>query len=389
MARRTFGQTWWGTAWLQALEQRALANPNRLARGRTYARQGRVNRVELSPGLVVATVRGTDIYTTSLSVRLLGDAEWDRVLDLVMTRAANSAALLAGEVPHAIGDLLLPGHGDIGPDCTCPDRAEPCKHAAALCYLVADLFDEDPFALLSLRGRGRGEVLAEVRRRRSKVLGAETAEQSNLPRGADPGTPAAAAFKRTAAADSDPEADRIGSRPVPRSPRVGVQYRLAVAPPADSGIDISALRELVADAADRAWRMLATGDESGLGASIGDDVVRRAARSTSEQSAAIASATGLTAQELALAAQAWRVGGRSGHRVGRDRWQPTADELEPGLNALGRGAKARANRVSLGPLQLRLDPDRLWWRFDSDERLDWLLTAGPASDPAELLAPVT
>src|SRR6266496_1095821 len=37
--RRTFGNTWWGAAWVDALEQRAKLDPNRLPRGRTYARR--------------------------------------------------------------------------------------------------------------------------------------------------------------------------------------------------------------------------------------------------------------------------------------------------------------------------------------------------------------
>ena len=37
--------------------------------------------------------------------------------------------------------------------CTCPDWATPCKHAAAVCYLMAEAFDDDPFLLLAFRGR--------------------------------------------------------------------------------------------------------------------------------------------------------------------------------------------------------------------------------------------
>ncbi|MBT5756488.1 MAG: hypothetical protein HOI41_16135, partial [Acidimicrobiaceae bacterium] len=70
---RKFGNTWWGKAWLDALEQRALVDPNRLPRGRTYARQDRVREIELSPGELRAHVWGTreDPYTTTLSMRVL------------------------------------------------------------------------------------------------------------------------------------------------------------------------------------------------------------------------------------------------------------------------------------------------------------------------------
>lgn len=386
MARRTFGATWWGQAWLDALEQRALVDPNRLPRGRTYARQDRVRDVELSPGHVQAYVWGTERYRSQMSVRVLTDGEWDAVLDVVMVKAANAAALLAGEVPRDIGSLVLPDRGDLGPDCSCPDWAEPCKHVAALCYVLADVFDEDPFALLALRGRGRGEVLDEVRRRRAAALGgAAPAEVSDLPRGADPGTPATAAFKRTseAVAQADGAEPLMGPRAAPRRP--ANRYELAVAAPADSGIEADALEALVADAADRAWRMLAVGESSGLDASVGDDVVRRAARSNRWQRDGIAEATGLDRDELEAAALAWQVAGRPAYRASRARWEPDAGAMDRGASALGDQAKVRANRVSVGPLQLRLDEDGAWWRFDSDDTLGWVLTAGPAADPAELL----
>lgn len=376
MAKRTFGGTWWGKAWLDALEKRALEDPNRLPRGRTYARQERVTELELSPGLVQAKVWGSDRYATQLSVRVLTDAEWDHVLDTIMLQAANSAALLAGEVPQAIGDLVLPGRGDLGPDCSCPDWAEPCKHAAALCYTIADLFDDDPFALLTLRGRGRDEVLAEVRSRRSAALGGASLQATQLPRGVDPGISASASYRR----DATP-ADR--SVPVPRSP--ASRYRLGATAPADAGIDPRELTALVTDAADRAWRMLAEGQTSGLTASVGDDVVRRAARTSDTAAAEIAATTGLDPAELATAAAAWRVGGRDGYRVSRDRWEPPEGALAAGSEALGDGAKIRANRVSVGPRQFRLDQDGSWWRFDADDHKGWVLTAGPATDPGDLL----
>ena len=382
MARRTFGATWWGAAWLDALENRALADPNRLPRGRTYARQDRVVDLELSPGLIQARVWGTDRYATQLSVRVLTDAEWDTVLETVMSQAANAAALLSGEVPKAIGDLVLPDKGDLGPDCSCPDGAEPCKHAAALCYVVADLLDEDPFALLTLRGRGRDEVLGEIRQRRAEALGGEVGAPSDLPRGPDPGIAASAAFKRT-------DHESVASRPAPRVP--AESYRLGAVAPADSGIEPAALESLITDAADRAWRMLGSGASSGLNASAGDDVVRRAARVNDAERAAIAETTGLDERELASAAAAWRVGGRASYRVSRGRWRPTAREMQPGVDALageasGADAKVRANSVSAGAIQLRLDEsDRNWWRFASDDTLGWVLVAGPATEPADLL----
>lgn len=371
---RQFGNTWWGRAWLDALEQRALVDPNRLPRGRTYARQDRVRDVELAPGRLAARVQGTQLYRTSLSLRVLSGAEWDTVLDVVMDRASNVAALLAGEVPSAIGAMVLPDRGDLGPECSCPDWAEPCKHVAALCYVAADLFDADPFALLTLRGRSRDEVLTEVRARRSARLGVAVATTSNLPRGADPGISASAAYRREAAAlDRGPT---VANRP-------GTMPPIAVAPGADTGIDVGELRALAADAAQRAWAMLAGDGDSGLTLSVGADVVRRAA---SGDVAAIAAHTNVAEAELRAAVAAWHVGGIGGFRVHTDRHDGDAALLASGSDALGHGARVRANTVSLGSTQLRVDPDRRWWRFHADDALGWVLVDGPSDDPTELVA---
>jgi hypothetical protein len=39
----------------------------------------------------------------------------------------------------------------------------PCKHLAAVCYVLAEAFDDDPFAMLAWRGRNRDTLLAALR----------------------------------------------------------------------------------------------------------------------------------------------------------------------------------------------------------------------------------
>jgi len=69
------------------------------------------------------------------------------------SQVGHLAALLDGEMPPGVADDLtaakidlLPGAGEVQPRCSCPDWAEPCKHSAAVCYLVADSLDADPFS---------------------------------------------------------------------------------------------------------------------------------------------------------------------------------------------------------------------------------------------------
>ena len=170
--RPEFGRTWWGRAWLEALEQRARLDPDRLPRGRDYARSGTVGELTLAPGEARARVQGrkTEPYEVRIRVRRFTDDEWDRVLAAISARLGHAAALLDGELPPEIardaaaaGLDLLPGGGELGPRCSCPDDADPCKHSAAACYLITDALDTDPFALFLLRGRTRDQVLAGIR----------------------------------------------------------------------------------------------------------------------------------------------------------------------------------------------------------------------------------
>ncbi|MFZ0157530.1 MAG: SWIM zinc finger family protein, partial [Kineosporiaceae bacterium] len=165
-------RTWWGRQWLRSIEQRAQLDPNRLPRARRYARSGAIHDLQIGPGEVRATVagRGGRPYAVRVRVRPFTDVEWRRVLQAIAARATYAAALLEGDLPPDVGTAveetglaLVPGPAEIGPRCTCPDDADPCKHSAAVCFLVADTLDADPFVILLLRGRTRDEVLAGLR----------------------------------------------------------------------------------------------------------------------------------------------------------------------------------------------------------------------------------
>jgi len=97
---RQFGNTWWGKAWVDALEGRANLDPNRLPRGRTYARHDHVNRLEAEPGRITALVRGSRVlpYRVTITVRTFDDDQWDRLVDALTSQAAHAAALLNHEL---------------------------------------------------------------------------------------------------------------------------------------------------------------------------------------------------------------------------------------------------------------------------------------------------
>lgn len=111
MGGAEFGRTWWGQAWLEALEQRARLDPDRLPRGRDYARSGAVGELTLAPGEARARVQGrkTEPYEVRIRVRRFTDDEWDRVLAAISARlgpwktcdaAAAARTHLAGAGNH-------------------------------------------------------------------------------------------------------------------------------------------------------------------------------------------------------------------------------------------------------------------------------------------------
>lgn len=174
-ARGAIAQTWWSERFISVLEGIGLGN--RLARGRTYARKGQVMSLEVTTGLVTALVQGSRArpYRVRIGMAPFGKPDWALAEQALTDSAWYAARLLTGEMPSDIEDVfegvglsLFPTTArSLSLDCTCPDSAVPCKHVAATCYLLAEKFDDDPFAILAWRGRERDELLANLHARRS------------------------------------------------------------------------------------------------------------------------------------------------------------------------------------------------------------------------------
>ncbi|MEO6317709.1 MAG: SWIM zinc finger family protein [Acidimicrobiales bacterium] len=369
--RRTFGATWWGQAWVDALEQRARLDPNRLPRGRSYARHSRVGALNVSPGEVRTAVLGSrdSAYRVMLRIRPFSDAEWELVLDAIAARAGHAAALLDGELSPGIADDaraagcdLLPGPGEVGTSCSCPDWANPCKHAAAVCYLVADRLDEDPFELLALRGRSREEVLAGLRSRRASSAPARPSPSSGEP-SLDTGVVARDAY---AAWATRPAEEMPPLRPPLPGPEPGRPAPLVTDAPPGAVTTAVELAALAADATRRAWA-LATGDGDGdLALSPDADLARRAHTALGSTGVSgMARRSGRSDRQLVRLAIGWGHGRADALRVLDDGWHPPADVVAAARELL-RSAAARVRRsgdhISLpGGVQLRLSPAGRWY----------------------------
>ncbi|MFF7450297.1 MULTISPECIES: SWIM zinc finger family protein [unclassified Streptomyces] len=385
-----FAETWWGNAWVAALEEGAL-DAGRLARGRAYAEKGHVDAITVTPGLVLAYVQGSRPrpYRVQVRLRTLDDADWTRFLDAAAERTGHIAALLDKEMPHSLAEgavRLLPGPGDLEPQCSCPDRGHPCKHAAALCYQTARLLDADPFVLLLLRGRGERELLDALSR-----LSAARAARAAQEKGPAP-LPGVRASEALAPRRLPPLPAPLPPPPHPEQP--------PVYPAAPGGPDPFALDQLATDAAGRAHALLVTGRDPVAELTLWQDAVRLAAArpgsgltaATRALYAALAAAADRTPADLARAVAAWRQGGFEGLAVLEEPWDPPAgrfDRARPLLLAADLPAfRPWRNRLThpRGHVQLRLGRDGLWYAYESDPGADdWWPRGTPDLDPVGAL----
>ncbi|MCT9144940.1 SWIM zinc finger family protein [Streptomyces violarus] len=386
---RGFAQTWWGQAWLKALEDTALDSAQ-LKTGRRLARAGAVGAVSVRPGRLTAVVQDRDRTAHRADVLLeeLSPEQWDRFLDMTVERAGHVAALLDREMPpHLVEDAaaagveLLPGLGDLEPECDC-DAWDHCGHTAALCYQVARLLDQDPFVLMLMRGRDEAALLDDLQTRG----GGSAAAESSGPEGVD----AAEAY---AAGDILPPLPNLPG--LPDEP--GVPPSLDTETPPADGIDPAALEFLAARTAVQAHRLLAEAFRGTCDAelTVGQDAVRLAAGGPGRDVAdRLADGSERGREGLEAAVRAWHLGGTAALAVLDEEWRVEGETLARARAALESAwdaderpeLRARGNRwtVEGAPVQLRLGRDGRWWPYRK-ERGRWVPAGGAAQDPATAL----
>ncbi|UAK32950.1 SWIM zinc finger family protein [Nocardia asteroides] len=181
--RGGFGRTWWGKALVEAVER--MAEPGRLARGRNYARSGQVVNYRIEPGAVTAEVQGSQPrpFTAVFTVRPLREDELELLIETIRSAPGMLAEIASGALPTGLGPLLLPSTAaDLDFSCTCPDPGWPCKHVAAVCYLLAERLDERPREILTLRGLDLDTLIGGIEREpRSPVSDDPYGEHAALP----------------------------------------------------------------------------------------------------------------------------------------------------------------------------------------------------------------
>lgn len=403
---RGFARTWWGHAWLRALEDSAL-DGQQVKQGRRYARSGAVGAVSVRPGGLTAVVRDPDgtAHRTDVLVQEFTDAQWDRLLGLAAAESGHIAALLDREVPPelvedaaAAGVELLPGIGDLDPRCDC-DEWDHCPHTAALCYQVARLLDQDPFVLLLLRGRAEAGLVAELEER-------STAEAEAPQSAADAGVPASEVYAAAAALPPLPPPARLPDAPG-QPPTLDTET--GTEPP---GLDVDGVEFLAQAAATQAYRLLAEALAAGHAErapqpepTIAQDAVRLTAQAHDLRvRSRLSAAADRDRAAMDRAVLAWGFGGAQSVAVLEEDWLPDRASLARARAALASawpdGADAGTDSDTPAPVlrrirarwtepggdrQLRLGREGRWWPYR--RAADHWLPAGPSStDPAAALA---
>ncbi|MFI1450282.1 SWIM zinc finger family protein [Streptomyces virginiae] len=396
---RGFAHTWWGHAWVRALEDSAL-DGTQLKQGRRYARSGAVGAMSVRPGGLTAVVRDPDgtAHRTDVLVQEFTEAEWNRLLDLAAAEAGHIAALLDREVPPelaedatAAGVELLPGIGDLDPRCDCGEW-DHCAHTAALCYQVARLLDQDPFVLLLLRGRGERELVDDLAERST----AEAEAEADAPHGsADEGVPAAEVFALGAPRPALP--------PLPALPETpGQPPALDTEAEPEPHLDVDAVEFLAQAAATEAHRRLAEALAPGHAdraptapLSLAEDAVRLTAEADDFRvRSRLAAATGRSRAEMELAVRAWGFGAAPGLAALEDDWTPDRSTLDRARAALATAwadgeppvlRRVRARWTQAGTdRQLRLGREGRWWPYRR-EAGQWIPSGPSAPDPGSAL----
>lgn len=172
--RGRIGDTWWSQRFIAVLETFGIGS--RLQRGKRYARTGQVLAMEVTAGQVKASVQGSRAkpYRVFIETAVLTAPEWEAVESVMASSAVFAASLLADEMPEEIERAfadssvsLFPTSADeLDSACSCPDWENPCKHIAAVYYLLAESFDADPFLIFAWRGRTKEDLLSSLRAHR-------------------------------------------------------------------------------------------------------------------------------------------------------------------------------------------------------------------------------
>ena len=184
---RKLAATWWGKAWNDNLERYADYE-NRIARGRSYVRQGAVLDLQIGEGEVNALVQGSRVkpYQVAVAIDPLNPKAWQNIVKACAGNIHSLQDLVCGKFPQSLADLftakgtgLFPTPREITFGCSCPDWADMCKHVAAVLYGIGVRFDEDPTLFFRLRQVNIDDLITDALHQTSDELLGRAERQSS------------------------------------------------------------------------------------------------------------------------------------------------------------------------------------------------------------------
>ncbi|MBY9002668.1 MAG: SWIM zinc finger family protein [Candidatus Lokiarchaeota archaeon] len=172
-----YAQTPWGKEWI--ISNLKIGRPFRMQRGIDYAKdEERIDNISISAGQIFATVQGTapTPYRVKINFEIIPDEGWDMIVKDLSTKLSYLIILLEGSLPQNIITIFEKNGYSLFPDasngldstCSCPDKAIPCKHIAAIILYLTRVIDYNPFLLLELRGKSKDKILDDLSLSRSK-----------------------------------------------------------------------------------------------------------------------------------------------------------------------------------------------------------------------------
>lgn len=164
-----FGKTWWGEQFLNSLSH--IDFENRLQRGSRYARNGSVKSIKIDSNKITAKVQGTarSPYSVTIIIPPFFETDIKRLIKEIALKPAMVSKLLNRELDPEILEIAERNGLKVFPEkwsdfkmqCSCPDWAVPCKHLAAVIYMLSHEIDNNPFLVFDLH---RVDLPAELKK---------------------------------------------------------------------------------------------------------------------------------------------------------------------------------------------------------------------------------
>jgi len=184
---RKVGKNWWTKRWMSVLENFYMGAE--LPRGRAYAQAGQVLEIDVAEGEVRALVQGSTKtpYRLTIKFKPTPAKQWDKLATALSGKAIYVAKLLSGQMPESIeetfssvGLSLFPKNiKDLETECSCGNGSSPCKHVIAVYYLLAEMFDRDPFLFMRLRGLDRRKLIESIGSSQKTTKGASAKKKAD------------------------------------------------------------------------------------------------------------------------------------------------------------------------------------------------------------------